>query len=409
MEQRCSRAWVLNYILYVIYSSMPKIRHAHHRYEILDELLRNSVNSPMTLEEITEKLNSTLEEKLQEQEYLEPVKLRTIRQDLKVMRKNFNVDILVIRRHEQPAYYMYDSPFRSIHHGGLDKTEADDVRDMLHMLQRFLSHEQLQFLHKGANGTSPIESLFRLFLGKKLDLSRFLEGGTTILFDSAIQSYEGDVYIEPLAAAIQGQNILSIKYKPFGKPTTVIDFHPYVLKQYNNRWFCIGFNPESYEAGHGPYQNLALDRIHETSSLSESELKMREKAKRLSGTFRASPIRDWENEVFSHIVGVSIDRNTWLTDGRLPKPPIVEVAFHPKQIGYEETKPLHHTRRLSKAHYPGLPDGWVVMSYRLFPNRELEQQLLMRGEDVMIMTPPELVNRLRERHQSSLKNYDCSE
>ena len=406
MGQRWSGFSALNDTLYVIHSSMPKIRHAHHRYEILDELLRKSYSSPMTLAEITEKLNLALEEKIKEGADFEPVKSRTIRQDFEVMRKTFNVDIRVERRHEKPAYYMYDSPFRSIHHGGLSPTEADDVRDMLHKLQRFLSHEQLQFLHQGVKNTSPIESLFRLFLGKELNLKRFLDGATTILFDSAIQLYEGDKHIEDLAGAIQGQNILSINYQSFKGTAKVIDFHPYVLKQYNNRWFCYGYNPATFEEGHGPYQTLALDRIHQINHLSESDLKAREKLKRLSGTFRASPIRDWENDVFAHVVGVSIDSKTWLDDGRLPKAPTVEVAFHPEQVGYEETKPLHHTRKYSKNHFPELPDGWVVMSYRLFPNVEFEQQLLMRGSKAMVMSPPDLAQRVREKHKSAYDNYE---
>lgn len=385
---------------------MPKVRHAHHRYEILDELLRRSYSSPMTLNEMTEELNLALERKLQEGENFEPIKSRTVRQDFQVMRRNFQVDIQVKRRHEQPAFYMYDSGFRSIHHGGLSQSEADDVRDMLKMLTRFLSHEQFQFLHPGIHGTSPLGSLFRMFLTKEdPKLDRFLDGTTAILFDSVIQDYEGATHIDSLAGAIQDQRIISVHYKSFKGSARNFDFHPYVLKQYNNRWYCFGFDPVSFADGHGPHRNIALDRINGIDFLSESDLKQRKEQNPLHATFRSSPIKDWEAEVFSCVVGVSIDNSLWMSDGRLPKPPVVELAFHPDQLKYEETKPIHHSRRPSKTNFANLPEGWGVISYRLFPNREFEQQILMRGRKVMVMSPPELVAKIRSEQRATEEAY----
>ncbi len=37
---------------------------------------------------------------------------------------------------------------------------------------------------------------------------------------------------------------IKITYEPFGKSAFDAEIHPYYLKQYNNRWFILGYNPE---------------------------------------------------------------------------------------------------------------------------------------------------------------------
>ena len=51
---------------------------------------------------------------------------------------------------------------------------------------------------------------------------------------------------------------MKVRYHPYNvaSPTRVI-IHPYYLKQYNNRWFLFGYNPEKRKSD----WNLALDRI----------------------------------------------------------------------------------------------------------------------------------------------------
>lgn len=377
---------------------MPNVRHAHLRYELLDDLLRKSHKEPMTLDEITDDLNAALEERLQDGEDFEPIKSRTVRQDFDVMRKRFNVDIQVKKRYAQPSHYYYDSPFRSIHHGGLSQAEADDVRDMLHQLKRYLSHEQLQFLHQGEQKTSPIQSLYRMFVGSDLDLSKHLEKGTPILFDSAIQHYKGSEHIEVLADAIAEKRIVTLEYRTFKGATFEGDFHPYVLKQYNNRWFCYGHFPELYKP-ELPYQNFPLDRIESITPLSHDELQRRKDSNPSRAVYRNCIIDDWESEVFRHAVGVSFDESAWGRNGKLKRTPSIDVAFHPGQLGYEKTKPIHDSRRECKTDYPSVPEGWTVWTYKLFPNREFEQQIMMRGEKVLVLSPPKLALKIQEEQQ----------
>ena len=76
------------------------------------------------------------------------------------MRKNYGVDI-----HERKAKrdLHLSRSYTSIHHQGLRPEEAQDVRQALLQLIRFVSHEQFRFLTHGENGGA-LGHLFRMFL-----------------------------------------------------------------------------------------------------------------------------------------------------------------------------------------------------------------------------------------------------
>src|SRR5690606_11596058 len=92
--------------------------------------------------------------------------------------------------------------------------------------------------------------------------------------NSAIVQFEQNQYVRGLHHfsrlfnAIQYRKVLNIVYQGFKQQTPVqITLHPYLLKQYNGRWFLFGFN-EALNA----VSNLALDRILEAIETSKSFL-----------------------------------------------------------------------------------------------------------------------------------------
>src|SRR5690606_12091208 len=71
------------------------------------------------------------------------------------------------------------------------------------------------------------------------------------------EGLKGLEYLDELYQAILKEMVVIITYKSFKArhPNTIV-FHPYLLKEYNNRWFVIG-KPHAEEK----MLNLALDRI----------------------------------------------------------------------------------------------------------------------------------------------------
>ena len=68
---------------------------------------------------------------------------------------------------------------------------------------------------------------------------------------------KGREYRPVIYRAIREQKILHIVYQSFGGRETTFDIHPYLLKQYNDRWYVFGLK----EGTDNPYWIVPLDRI----------------------------------------------------------------------------------------------------------------------------------------------------
>ena len=78
-----------------------------------------------------------------------------------------------------------------------------------------------------------------------------------VIFFEKNDRLKGLEFIEPLHAAILARHPVKMTYQSFrAKVPNSFIFHPYALKEFNNRWFVFGTKPKvSYVI------NLALDRI----------------------------------------------------------------------------------------------------------------------------------------------------
>ena len=393
---------------------MPVSKRPALRLEILDQLLREASASPLTLDELTHDLNERLAmqaDAADDQLELTEVLPRTIREDLNVLRKEFGVEIKVQRRYKEGATYCYENPFQSRHHAGLSPEEANDVKFMLRKLRRYISDDQMRFITQGQHATNPFNSLLRLFSPKAKAISdAFIhEPGAPVLFDSVVQSYKGSKHIEVLAEAIVDRRAVQVVYQPFDKPKFEALFHPYVLKQYNNRWFCIGHNPNpefEEQRKSNPYTNMALDRIQDVRVIPQDQLLKAMKVERQLLEYKPCPIEDWESEVFRFLVGPSWPKDVWETSSRMKRPEPIEVAFHPTRLGYERTKLLHDSftqtsRTWGKEH-------WPIRQYKVHLTEEFIQQILMRQPKAVVLSPPAAVEAIRKRIEESRESWGTS-
>ena len=151
-----------------------------------------------------------------------------------------------------PGTYSYANRYCSIFHQGLADEEAADAKNMLRRLRRFISLDQFTFLTQGDHGTNPYNSIVQLFYNQKSKSERATLNQeisklefANVLFDSAIQLYHGTEFIDDLAEAIADQRMVRLALKDGIKKAELNQFEycPYVLKQYNNRWYCFGYSP----------------------------------------------------------------------------------------------------------------------------------------------------------------------
>jgi predicted DNA-binding transcriptional regulator YafY len=174
--------------------------------------------------------------------------------------------------------------------------------------------------------------------------------------------------------ATQKQQPLQIKYQDFKAltPYTYL-FHPYYLKQYNNRWFVIGLHEESMK----PDWNVAIDRIIsiETSNVN----------------FIPNTTIDWQ-DYFSDMIGVSKVENSVLET----------VVLHFNQLTgkYMENKSIHETQK-----HKWISENTLEVKISVMINYELERLLLSYGESVTVLEPQHLKEKIKNRLMNGLNNY----
>lgn len=174
--------------------------------------------------------------------------------------------------------------------------------------------------------------------------------------------------------------VVDLEYHTFsdvGKKNII--FHPYLLKQYNNRWYIIGSADNDNKI-----LNFALDRIDKVTPLPERRFK---------------PCKIDLMERFEDIVGVTLmeDREIehiifWVSD---------------KSKDYVITKPIHESQKhLDKEaqSYYNLTDG-ELFSIDCIPNYELIRELSSFGKELIVLEPTCIQDEIFNRLTAMLKTY----
>ena len=334
---------------------MATNKNAVLRYHTLDRCFSN-FQRRFYFEDLIEVVNESIWEFDPE---LEGIKTRQLRDDIRFMRSPEGYDAPIVSyRDGKKAYYRYEDAEFSIHKKPLTQTEAEQIKRAISILQRFEGAPEFEWI----NELGPmLTTEFGLSQSEKKNMS----------FESNID-YSGYNNILPLFNAIENKRVLKITYHPFDKPSYSLLFHPYHLKQYNNRWFVFGLNDKLQI----PTWNLALDRIE---SIEESFFEY------------VSTEIDWE-EHFYDIIGVTTPKNGEIEE--------IELLFTKEQANYINTKPIHASQRSTQ-----LDSGELLVKLELIPNYELETLLLAFGEKVRVVNPEDLKSKIKKRLEKALEKY----
>ncbi|MCX6198779.1 MAG: WYL domain-containing protein [Bacteroidetes bacterium] len=188
---------------------------------------------------------------------------------------------------------------------------------------------------------------------------------TYIQFDTR-PYYDGNKHLIQILDACKLGSVISFDYQSFkaDKAKRVV-LHPYLLKEYNNRWFVIGMTEEAH--------------IKETYEISQYGLE------RIKGKIKNEGLEHYyhpdfnPDEYFAHVIGVSAKPGATVEN--------VVLRFAIDRAHYVETNRLHSTQhaiegKATKTH--------KTFSYELIPNQELESLILSFGEDIEVLKPEKL-------------------
>jgi predicted DNA-binding transcriptional regulator YafY len=327
------------------------------RYKILDKCFRNPYKN-FYFETLLEAVNEALFQATGTEEH---IKTRQLRDDIAFMRsaEGWSVELAELSEGKKKIYRYEDLNF-SINNAPLNDVEMDQFQSAIQVLSQF-------------EGMPQFEGIQAIIAKLKTDLKITSNEKPFIGFDRA-QDLKGIEHFSALYNAVQNKTPLEITYKDFKteEPYTYI-FHPYYLKEYNNRWFLFGLHPESWK----PDWNVAIDRIVDVSPIEVP--------------FVPNEIIDWQ-EYFSDMIGVSKAEGAELEN----------VVLHFNQLTgrYMENKSIHETQK-----HKWISADILELKIKVILNYELERLILSYGDSVTVIEPQHLIDKIKVRVNTTLLNY----
>jgi len=335
---------------------MAQSKNALIRYKTIDKCLQNHYRT-WTLEDLIEACSDALYEYEGKEN---TVSKRTIQLDIQLMRSEklgYNAPIVVYDK----KFYKYEDEDFTITDIPLTETDMNVLTETVSMLKQFKDFSLF-------NDVSDIL--------QRLEDKIYAEKSHTkpVIHLDKNESLKGLHFLDSLYQAIIKKVVLKISYKSFtSRDESSFTFHPFILKEYNNRWFLVG-----KKRNQAPITNLALDRIiaidfdFQTPYLEE----------------------DFDAEKFyKNVVGVTI--NTGLQARR------IELWIDATNAPYVTTKPLHNSQRIIKQN----EDGSILIHLFIIQNYELERLLLGFGYGLEVLRPENLRHRIKKILQNGLMRY----
>lgn len=338
---------------------MATNKNALIRYKVLDNCFRNPGKRYFIDDLITECENVILEMDAE----ANGISRRQIFEDISFMESKEGWGIELERfKDGKKVYYQYADLNFSINNMPLNEIEINQLKAAVNILSQFKGMPQFEWMN---------ELIPKLQQGMSSSNETIVS--TIMEFDSN-EYLKGIEYIGSLHNAIFYKKVLCINYQPFENDEPFENIiHPYFLKQYNNRWFLFGYNPEKDKHD----WNLAIDRI-----VSIKEIK---------GKYKKNTSVDWQ-EYFEDIIGV-----TKPVDAEIEN---VVLHFTGRTGKYMETKPLHGSQK-SK----WLDKETLEVSLQLIINYELERLILSYAENVVVIKPASLAKTMKNRLNDAVKRY----
>lgn len=342
------------------------------RYKILDELLGSRYHN-YSIEDLTEEVNIRLAEMYPDSN---SIVRRTIEKDIHYLEYEgpFLVDI---ERYSVPSYskekqksyikhcLRYSQPSFSIFKKDMTDDEKYLLREALSMIGKF----------DGLPNLDSLEGL-RLSLGLRQNERGIISFTKNPLENSNI--------LAELFTTISQRQVVAIHYHKFNNSehTQSVNIHPYLLKEYNRRWYVFG----AAEVG-GKILGYSIDRVEPLPSHKYIEY---------DGDI---------NEIFEDIIGVTLNEDF----------PLHQIYFwvSDNSKDYVATKPIHESQRNISGQkedefrnkYKKLQGGRFFRIDCKY-NYELERELSSFGKDLLVLEPHEIQDKVRQRIRLMNEEYE---
>jgi predicted DNA-binding transcriptional regulator YafY len=241
--------------------------------------------------------------------------------------------------------YFYDEEDYSIQNISLSDNDLNAIKLAAHTLNQFREIEIF------ADYNSAIDKIMNR-LAVHPDQGQ--NERVTIQFESS-PGTAGQQYLNTLISSIDQKHEIGFAYQKFGESKTKrYSVHPYLLREYRNRWYLIAFEQERDE-----FLTFGLDRMSDLKDGPRFEL---------DSTFDP-------DQFFKYSIGIT-QRDS------IPKKVVLRTTS--KQGQYLESQPLHHSQQIEY-------DGDICnVELEVLITYELIHYILSCGKEVEVISPKKL-------------------
>ncbi|MDG2448106.1 MAG: WYL domain-containing protein [Saprospiraceae bacterium] len=327
------------------------------RYRIIDRCLKDN-SQRWNWKDLAEECASEIEEITGHSR--KSFSERTIKDDLKQMRSNPGLGYYAPIEYDRSEHtYKYTEKGYSITESPLNAEDIDQLRQVVGIIKQFSGFRYLKSIDTIIHKLSLIVYESR----KKLKSVLQLEQSTAV---------PGTEMLERLYESIDNEKAIQILYQKFEQAPYSTVVSPYLLKEYQNRWYLMAYNHQKKAI-----RTYGLERIQDLKETFQ--------------TYITSTNFD-PKEYFRDVIGVT----------KSFEDPVREIHFkiYGIHIHYVRSRPFHHSQREIET-----ADDYAIFSVELRPNREFEFLVLSYGDFLEILKPKTFRKRIAERIEKTYKLY----
>ncbi|MBP3517004.1 MAG: WYL domain-containing protein [Parabacteroides sp.] len=179
----------------------------------------------------------------------------------------------------------------------------------------------------------------------------------------------GYFYLSELLEAMDASEQIQLTYHPFDKKPYTTLFSAYCLKAFQQRWYVLGFSDY-----HQQIRTFALDRI---MCIEQT-------------TISYSIPADFNNQLyFKDCYGITYAPHLELHT--------ITLEVSPSYSPYLRTSPIHHSQQEIKKD---------IFQFTAFFSIELLQKLLSYGQNIKVLSPLSIQQRIKEEAQNMINLYN---
>lgn len=336
---------------------MPKNKNAIIRYRIIDACLRNKFKKyPNKYDFISACEN------------LGTVSLRTIEKDLYDMMYDEELKYFApIAYSKTEKGYYYEDPDYSISNFPINEEDLSAIAFACSILRQFGGIDPAKQL---------VDSIEKLenYMHANAKLPR--KSWETLIQAETSTADPGFEFMSPILDCIKNYNICELTYKRFNSDQIkTYTLHPYLLKQYRNRWYIIGLDETRNDI-----TTFALDRII-----------------RLIPSKHTFKVLSSFNALNYHKFAFGIHVS------KAQKPEIVRLKFSPQEAAFIKSQPLHASQVIIED-----STHQFIIEIEVWISFELINCILGFGHRVEVLSPSSLRIEILNQLTNTINLYQSN-